>query len=178
MPSKQKEKPSTKLQDISKLRYRKHLNIVIVSVILLLIATSLASSTLLIYLFGVDGNNFKFNLVGVVIAVSVVFGLLKVLRYEPFLYEVMYVWELKKSINLINRRLNKVIEAVETGDAEAMQALNYCYQASRQLYTLDDNTINMAELEEAIVHLQDQAKQASVKLELSAYDPRCLVNYR
>ncbi len=167
-----------KLQDINKARYRKHLNIVIGVVIVLMLSLSLGCSTLLIQVFGSDGSHFKLNLAGVAIAGVIVLLLLKAVRYEPFMYEVMYVWELKKSINLINRHINKVIAAVEEGDKVAMQILNYCYQASKQLYTLDDNTVNMDELNQAIDNLQKEAQAVGLVLDLSDYQPEHLADYR
>ncbi|CAH0990533.1 hypothetical protein SIN8267_00625 [Sinobacterium norvegicum] len=168
-----------KLQQIDKARYRKHLNRVIAAVIITLVVVSLVTSTTLISFFGVDdGSNFRFNLAGVVSAVLVVLLILRVVRYEPYLYEVMYVWQLKKSINLINRYLRKVASAAEQGDADAMQALNYSYMASRQLYTLDDNTINMEELDAAITVLNRQADAAGVVLDVECYHPDLLTAFK
>lgn len=168
-----------KLHPIDKTRYRKHLNRVIVAVIITLVVVSLATSTTLISFFGADdGGNFRFNLAGVATAATVVFLLLRVVRYEPYLYEVMYVWQLKKSINPINRYLRKVVAGAEEGDVNAMQVLNYCYLASQQLYTLDDNTINMEELEASIAALNEQAEQAGVVLDVDIYNAELLTAFK
>jgi hypothetical protein len=168
-----------KLQQIDKTRYRKHLNRLIGVVIIILVVVSLATSTTLISFFGADdGSNFRYNLAGVVAAVLAVLLLLRLLRYEPYLYEVMYVWQLKKSINLINRYIRKVTAAAEHNDADAMQVLNYCYLASKQLYTLDDNTINMEELEASILALNGQADAAGIRLDTDSFKPDLLTAFK
>lgn len=43
----------------------------------------------------------------------------------------------------------KLLAAAKAGNQEAMRALKFSYEGSRQLWQLDDNTITMSSLNEA-----------------------------
>lgn len=136
-----------KLQEIDKSRYRKHLNIVIAVCIVALTALSLGISQSVIYLFtDREGTHFWINLLGVAIALAVIGTTLSKNRHKPFMTEVVYVWNLKQNLNLIQRKLTKIEAAREQLNVDAIIIMYFYYAACRQLYTLDDNTITMTEL--------------------------------
>jgi len=135
------------LQKIDKAIYRKHLNIVIVSSILVFAGLSLGLAQAAIFLFtDGQGSHFEINLAGVVLAMFIVgFGLNKV-KSNGFMYEVYYVWQLKQQLNYITRKMKAINTATEKDDVIAIKIMFFYYRACRQLYELDDNTIVMDEL--------------------------------
>ncbi|MFQ3248543.1 MAG: hypothetical protein ACI9O6_000345 [Glaciecola sp.] len=154
---------------IDKARYRKHLNIVIVSCVAGLAIASLSISQLLIALFPDEsGTHFHWNLSGVIISSLAIALILNKYRHHEFMREVVYVWELKKALNRINRKMPKLKAAAEEGNINAMLAIHYSYAGSRLLWQLDDNTIIMDQL--AISQAELDVLAAKYKVTLNADD--------
>ncbi len=167
-----------KLQDINKSRYRKHINIVIVALIVSLMAMALSFGQLFIAMLGTPGgDNFIFNVSGVVLAGVICLLVLLNIRQHEFMTEVYYVWQLKQSMNKIYRKLKKVEAAKEEGDIDAITILNFYYAASNQLFKLDDNTITMDSLQVEINKLQELIESKNLKISTTDYDPSMLERF-
>ncbi|MDU0356423.1 DUF3087 domain-containing protein [Paraglaciecola aquimarina] len=166
------------LININKARYRKHLNIVIVACILALLVGCLAISQSLIALFPDEsGSHFHWNLLGVIAAGVVVALLLNKFRYHDFMTEVAYVWDLKQSLNKINRKMPKLKLAAQAGNIDALVAMEFCYAGSRQLWQLDDNTLVMDELVVKQAELDALAEKYKVTLRAADYEQTMLQQF-
>ncbi|MEY8204914.1 MAG: DUF3087 family protein [Bermanella sp.] len=167
-----------KLQDIDKKRYRKHLNMVIVALIISLMTLALSFGQLFIALLSsADGDNFIFNLSGVALAGAICLGVLHRLRHHEFMREVFYVWQLKQSLNKIYRKLRKIEAARDDGNVDAFIILNFYYAASSQLFKLDDNTITMDSLQAEINKLAALLESNDVKVSLDDYNSAMLAAF-
>jgi Protein of unknown function (DUF3087). len=167
-----------KLQDIDKKRYRKHLNMVIVALIISLMTLALSFGQLFIALLSsADGDNFIFNLSGVALAGAICLGVLHRLRHHEFMREVFYVWQLKQSLNKIYRKLRKIEAARDDGNVDAYIILNFYYAASSQLFKLDDNTITMDSLQAEINKLAALLESNDVKVSLDDYNSALLAAF-
>lgn len=163
---------------INKVRYRRHLNLVIVGCIAALVIGSLAISQTLIALFPDEsGSHFNWNLLGVVIASVAIAWLLNKYRTQNFMTEVVYVWELKQCLNKINRKMPKLKAASREGNADALLAIHFSYAGSRLLWQLDDNTIVMDELVIQQTELDNIAAKFNLTLNADDYDPRILKQF-
>jgi len=163
------------LININKVRYRRHLNIVIAGCITGLAIGSLAISQTLIVVFpDASGSHFTWNLLGVVITSVTIAWLLNKYRRHDFMTEVVYVWELKQTLNKINRRMPKLKAAGREGNANALLAIYYSYAGSRLLWQLDDNTIVMDELAIQQAELDSIAAEFNLTLNADDYDERVL----
>ncbi|MEA1889870.1 MAG: DUF3087 domain-containing protein [Pseudomonadota bacterium] len=163
------------LREIDKTRYRKHLRIVFAGIVVAMLILALSSSTLLIYIFSTpEAPHFYYNLAGVVFAAAIVIYALTKLRQHPFMYEVVYVWDLKQQLNKIYRKQKKVEAAVEEENPDAMIIMNFMNRGSKQLYELDDNTITMEDLVIKIQFLDARMKAAGLSLSTNSYDPAML----
>lgn len=155
---------------IDKVRYRRHLNLVISGCIGTLVLGSLAMSQILIALFPDDnGDHFHWNLLGAVLTTVSIAWLLNKYRTHDFMREVVYVWELKQSLNKINRKMRKLQAAGREGNVNALLAIQYSYAGSRLLWQLDDNTIIMDELVVAQAELDSLAAQYQLTLNPDDY---------
>jgi hypothetical protein len=165
-----------KLQVIDKALYRKRLNIALVTCVAVLLTTSLSVSNILISLFGsgIEGDNFWWNVLGVVAGAAVIIGLFKVVATKPFMAEINYVRSLKKEMNRIYRSSKKLQIALEANDKDAMIISYFNLQASKQVYELDNNTLTMDELNEKIRLLDEKLKELSVSISISDYRPDLL----
>ncbi len=163
------------LREIDKSRYRKHLKMVFAGMAAALMIIAVSTSALLIYLFSTpEASHFMLNLAGVVIAAVVVFFVLTKLRQHPFMFEVVYVWDLKQQLNRIYRKQRKIEAAVEKGDHDAMIIMNYLYRGSKQLYLLDDNTITMEDLAINIQTLDRRMEAAGMSISTDSYNAAML----
>ncbi|HAS62710.1 MAG TPA: DUF3087 domain-containing protein [Vibrio sp.] len=158
------------LKNIDKQLYRSRLNIVIIACIASLAILSLAISQTLIQLFPSEsGSHFYLNLFGVVVAAVILVTILIKLKTHPKMREVAYVWDLKQALNLIYRKNRKLLAAAKQGNADAMLALQFSYEGSRQLWQLDDNTITLSSLNDAQLQLDNWAKEYNVALDVTQY---------
>lgn len=163
---------------INKARYRKHLNYVIVACVIAFAAGSLMISQGLIALFPDEsGSHFHWNLTGVVITGLLIGFTLNKYRHHPFMKEVVYVWDLKQTLNRINRRLTKLKDAAEDGNVKAMIALQYSYSGSRLLWELDDNNIVLEELTVAQAELDVLANKYQLDLDPADFDESSLKQF-
>jgi hypothetical protein len=166
------------LIEIDKVRYRRHLNLVIAWCIGGLALGSLAISQTLIGLFPDEsGSHFNWNLLGVVVTSVTIAGLLNKYRTHDFMTEVVYVWDLKQVLNKINRKMLKLKAASLEGNLDALIAIHYSYAGSRLLWQLDDNTLVMDELVTQQADLDSLAKKYNLTLNTEDYDKRTLKQF-
>lgn len=166
------------LKEINKTLYRNHLRVVFASIALSLMAISVATSTLLIYLFSSpEVSHFLHNLAGVTVAAIIVFVVLNKFRQHSYMFEVVYVWDLKQQLSRINRKLRKIEVAADSNNNDAMVIMNFLYRGSKQLYELDDNTITMGSLISKINILDQRMQDSELSLSTSVYDPAMLEQF-
>ena len=158
------------LIEIDKTRYRKHFNIVMGAVIAFLVVASLAIAQVLIALYpAAEGSHFHWNLLGVIVSVIITVIFININKQHPFLIEVLYVWKLKQALNLVTRKMRKLLIAAKMGDKNAMLALQFSYSGSRQLWTLDDNTITLANLEKSQAELDALLEKYDLIVDIKEY---------
>ncbi|MBU2892529.1 DUF3087 domain-containing protein [Colwellia sp. D2M02] len=183
------------LKDIDKARYKKHLNIVIVGFISSLLILSLIFGQLLIALFSTveqnvidlakitaeqapEGSNFKFNLIGVVLALFVNAAILHRVKNSDFFNEVYYVWQIKQVQNLIYRKLKKIKAAAKESDEQALRILFYYYNSIKQLYILDDNTITLSSVEKNLQDITESINEKNIDIDALPFDKAMLADYK
>jgi hypothetical protein len=160
-----------KLIEIDKTRYRKHLNIIIVGFIAIFTLLSLGYGQLLISLFSDgEGSNFRYNLMGVILGLLSSGLILSKLREHDFFYEVYYVWRLKQIMNLIYRKLKNIKAQAATNNVNALIILLYYYQASRQVYLLDDNTMTLSAITKTLDKIQAQITKLNLSISSDDFD--------
>lgn len=166
------------LKEIDKKQYRSRLNGVIVACIASLAACSLAISQTLIKIFpSPSGSHFHWNLLGVAVSAVGLAIILRKFKQHPKMFEVAYVWDLKHQLNLIYRKNRQLLAAAEQGNKQAMLALMFSYQGSRQLWQLDDNTVTMSSLNKAQNQLEEWMEQYGVQLDIADYNPLILKEF-
>jgi len=183
-----------KLIEIDKIRYRHRLNRVIIAFIAGLTLLSVGFGSLLIWLFTesslgqitttdvVDVNqapvsNFKYNLIGVILALFSCAAVLNRVKTSLYFYEIYYVWRIKQLHNLIFRRLKKIKQAAEQDQLEALIILTFYYQSLEQIYLLDDNTLTMSSLKDQQNKLKQQLEQKNLNISTDQFDKAMLLSY-
>lgn len=167
------------LRNIDKPSYKQKYKYVVFSVIAGLAVLSLIFSSVLIALYGSTegGSNTPLNAIGVALATLLIAAISHSVKHKPYFADLLYVWKLKQELTLINRRLNSVKTAAQSGDRNAMTILNYCYEASEQVWQLEDNTLVMQELSMWKAELRQLQQQFNVDLSITDYHRDMLSNY-
>jgi len=187
-----------KLKDIDKQTYRSRLNQVIVVFIITLAILAVTFGAILIALFtdplAVDNvtissvnaavesagesSNFKYNFLGVVLALLACGAILQKLKDKPFFDEIYYIWQLKQIQNTIYRRLKKIKKASLDGDENALIVLKFYYASLKQLYILDDNTITMSTLMSEISKLDTLISESDKEIHVDQFTQVMLSSYK
>ena len=163
------------LREIDKIRYRKHLRVTFLSIASALLIIAPGASALFISLFSNPEAAYIFhNLAGVVVAAAAVAIVLNKFRQHPYMYEVVYVWDLKQQLNRTHRKQRKIEAAIENNDNDAMIIMNFMNQGSKQLYELDDNTITMGDLLIKTQIHDERMEAAGLSLSTDLYNPAML----
>lgn len=182
-----------KLKEIDKKTYRTKLNQVIVGFIITLAILAVTFGAILIALFAdifaVDivntaleqaetTSNFRYNFLGVLLALLSCGLILQQLKHKPFFNEIYYVWQLKQVQNIIYRRLKKIKKASVDGDINALIILSFYYASLEQLYILDDNTLTMTSLKKDMTKLEELVAQQDQLIDISGFSQELLKGYK
>lgn len=175
------------LKEIEKALYRKRLNIVIASFVVGLLILALGLSSAMIAVFGdfmientvgeLEVNNFRYNLLGVILSVLACAAVLQRIKGKAFFKEIYYVWCLKQLHNKIYRKAKKIKLAAKNDDVNALIILNFYYHSRKQVYLLDDNTLTIPELEKDIRQLDETIADKNLTVTLSQFEESLLASY-
>ena len=169
---------SMQLINIDKTRYRKHLNIIIASFIGSLLVLALVFGQVLITIFGQEGvNNFRYNLLGVILSLFACAAILHTLKNSKFFKEIYYVWRVKQIQNLIYRKLKKIKAAAKTYDTNALIILSFYYQILQQVYQLDDNTLTITIVNKELSDLQEAITNKNLNISAEQFDIKLINSY-
>jgi len=126
----------------------------IVAVVFLALAMLLSS--LAVMVFGTPGgDNFRFNLGGVIVAVLVLVGSMRLYFWsQPWMAAAVYGWQLKRSLMRITNVMHQVKAGVQAQDPTAMKLLRFYHLGLAQMHQLDANSSDQGSLvREADEHL-------------------------
>ncbi|MCJ8293939.1 MAG: DUF3087 domain-containing protein [Colwellia sp.] len=188
------------LIDINKARYRKNLNITIVGFISSLLVMSLLFGTVLISLFSTVGDvnelaklasdvitdgvtvepetNFRYNLLGCLLALLVNGAILYKIKNSEFFTEIYYVWQIKQLQNLVYRKLKRVKAAAKDGEETALIILSFYYQSQIQVYQLDDNTITLSSIEKHLQQVNDLLSNKDLDISAKQFNKTLITSYK
>lgn len=184
------------LIEIDKVRYRKHLNIVIVGFISSLLVLSLLFGTILISLFSTasdiselikvasdavpvqQDSNFRYNLLGVVLALLLNGAVLHNIKNSTFFTEIYYVWQIKQLQNLVYRKLKKIKLAAKEGEEKALIILSFYYQSQLQIYKLDDNTMTLETIEKHFQQVNDTITEHRLTISAEQFEKSMIATYK
>jgi len=184
------------LIEIDKVRYRKNLNIVIVGFVSSLLVLSLLFGTLFISLFstvadvsdavqatsdvvqGEQDSNFRYNLLGVLLALLANAAILHSVKNSAFFTEIYYVWQIKQLQNLVYRKLNRIKIAAKQGEEKALIILSFYYQSQLQVYQLDDNTITLDTIEKHLQEVNDNISKHGLSISAEQFEKILITSYK
>jgi hypothetical protein len=137
------------------------------------LALAMLLSSLAVMLFGTPGgDNFRFNLGGVIVAVLVLIGSMRLYFWsQPWMAAAVYGWQLKRSLMRITNVMHQVKAGVQAQDPTAMKLLRFYHLGLAQMHQLDANSSDQGSLvREADEHLA-QMQALNLDTEQSRLDP-------
>ncbi|WP_053143704.1 DUF3087 family protein [Pseudomonas sp. MS646] len=129
------------------------------------LALAMLLSSLAVMFFGTPGgDNLRFNLGGVIVAVLAMVALLRGYFWsQPWMAAAVYGWQLKRSLMSVTNVMHQVKAGVQAEDPAAMKLLRFYHLGLAQMYQLDANSSDQGSLaREADDHL---AKMQALGLE-------------
>ncbi len=117
-------------------------------IIVIFVALAMLLSSLLVMFFGeAGGDNFRFNLSGVIAGVVITAGLVRsVFSQQPWMAANVYSWQLKRSLMSVTNIMHNVKKGVEAQQPDAMKLLRFYHLGLMQMHRLDGNTGEISQM--------------------------------
>lgn len=111
------------------------------------IVLALLLSTAAVALFGqAGGDNFRWNLAGVLAALLLTVALVRgVMWSQPWMAAAVYGWQLKRSLMRVTNVMHHVKAGVSAHDPDAMHLLRFYHLGLTQMHQLDGNSSALSE---------------------------------
>ncbi|MEO6675892.1 MAG: DUF3087 domain-containing protein [Pseudomonas sp.] len=119
-----------------------------VIIALIFLALAMVLSTTAVALFGEPGgDNLRFNVGGVFVAVLLMAALMRGRFWtQEWMAPAVYGWRLKRSLMSVTNVMHQVTAAVEKDDATAMKLLRFYHLGLNQMHELDGNSSDHSQL--------------------------------
>ena len=129
-------------------QYRQQTRRSTVYIALTFILLALLLSGLAVMVLGVQGgDNFRLNLVGVLVALVTTLLLVRYLFWsQPWMAAAVYGWQLKRSLMKVTNVMHHVTAAIMAGDVSAMKLLRFYHLGVTQMYQLDANSSALSQM--------------------------------
>jgi len=139
-------------------------------IMLIFVLLGMLLSTLCVMAFGEPGgNNFRWNLAGMVAGLLLTVALVRISFWEqPWMAPAVYGWRLKRNLMRITNVMHHVTAGVSVNDPAALQLLRFYHLALTQMHQLDANSSALSQM----VHEIDRHKERMDKLGMDTDQPR------
>jgi len=127
--------------------YRRQTRRATLIIAVLFLALAMLFSQILVLAFGESGgDNFRWNVAGVVIGLGLSVALVR-LRFwsQAWLAPSLYGWQLKRSLMRVTNMMHQVKACVAASDPAAIKLLRFYHLALTQMHQLDGNSHGLSE---------------------------------
>jgi hypothetical protein len=135
------------IQHLDPERYRQQTRRSSLIIAVTFIASAMLLSTAAVLLFGQPGgDNFRWNLGGVIAALLLTIALVRGLMWpQPWMAAAVYGWQLKRSLMRVTNVMHHVKAGVNAHDPDAMHLLRFYHLGLTQMHKLDGNSSSLSE---------------------------------
>ncbi|MDO6682083.1 MULTISPECIES: DUF3087 family protein [unclassified Oceanobacter] len=162
------------LRPIDKSSYKKRLNQVQGGAVVALLVLALLFSELYRGLWANGESSTWLNALAVATAAGLVGLVFNIIKDKPWMADVVYLWRLKQELNRIYRSSKLIEQALADGDREAFVIQNFNLRGAKLLYTAEDNTLTLPELQEKIIELEATLAERQLTVSVDEYSPALL----
>ena len=144
---------------------------VIIALVFLVLAMLL--STVAVAVFGEPGgDNMRFNVGGVFVAVLLMVALMRsVFWNQPWMAAAVYGWQLKRSLMSVTNVMHQVTAAVEREDPRALKLLRFYHLGLTQMHELDGNSSDHGQLNREIDQHKARMEALGIDIGQTRLDP-------
>jgi len=141
------------------------------------VALAMLLSSLAVMLFGEPGgDNFRFNVGGVMAGVLLTVALVRGPFWsQPWLAPAIYGWRLKRSLMSVTNVMHTVTEQVQANNPSALKLLRFYHLGLTQMHELDANSSAQAQLVREIEAHKEKMETLGIETEQKRLDPAWLV---
>lgn len=142
----------------------------------LFLALAMLCSTLSTHLLGTPGgDNFKWNLLGVLAGLALTVVLVRQLLWpRPFMAAAVYGWALKRSLMRVTNVMHHVRAGVAAGDDSAIKLLRFYHLGVSQMHQLDGNSSELSQMVREIDAHRELMQARGLDTEQQRLDPAWL----
>ena len=161
------------IQPMSPELYRQQTRRSTLVIAVLFLALAMLCSTLSTQLLGTPGgDNFKWNLLGVLAGLALTVAIVRQFLWsQPFMAAAAYGWGLKRSLMRVTNVMHHVKAGVAAGDDSAYKLLRFYHLGLQQMYQLDGNSSELSQLVREIDTHRELMEQRGLELEQKRLDP-------
>lgn len=140
------------------------------------IVLAMALSGLAVLVFGTPGgDNFRYNLGGVIAAVIASAALMKLKLWDqPWMAAAVYGWQLKRNLMRVTNVMHQVTDAVQAGNPQAMKLLRFYHLGLTQMHQLDGNSSSLSQMVHEIDRHKERMEALGLDIEQNRLDPQWL----
>lgn len=130
-------------------------------------------SQVAIKLFGTPGgDNFRWNLGGVLTGVLVTYLLVRYhFSRQSWMAMSVYGWQLKRSLMSITNVMHKVTERVAANDPTAIKLLRFYHLGVMQMHRLENNSSDLLQMRAEIATHEERMTALGLDVEQTRLDP-------
>lgn len=128
--------------------YRRQTRRITLVIAVTFVVLALLLSTALVQVFGTaGGDNFRWNLTGVLLGLGLTIALVRFKLWSlPWMAPAVYGWQLKRNLMRVTNVMHHVKTGVAAGDPAAMKLLRFYHLGVTQMHQLDGNTSELSQM--------------------------------
>ena len=125
------------------------------------------------------GDNFRYNLGGVIASVLVCAALVRFKFWsQPWMAPAAYGWQLKRNLMRVTNVMHHVTAGVAAGDETAMKLLRFYHLGLTQMHLLDANTSALSQSVQEIDRHRERMLELGLEPEQIALNPQWLAHVK
>lgn len=162
---------SFELQPLDPASFRQQTRHATLGIVALFAVSAISLSALLVAWLGEPGgNNFRWNLSGVLLGLLFTSALVGgLLRKQQWMQASVYSWQLKRCLMRITNRMHALEAAVAAGQPEALCILRFYHLALYHMHQLEGNDSGLNDLVQDMNQHAERLQQEQLTLEQACF---------
>lgn len=164
------------LQNLDPTEYRQRTRKSSFILIVVFAAVAMGLASLLVIVWGTPGgNNFRLNLLGVLLGLVITLLLIKlVFSKQPFMKEAIYGWHLKRNLMRVTNKMHTIKELAAAELPQALQLLHFYHLALEQMHQLEGDDTALLELKVEKLTTEEKMQELGIDTNLTSLNPAWL----
>lgn len=151
----------------------------LIIVVLFVLLTMLLSTGAVSLLGQPGGDNFRYNLGGVIAGVLLTFALVRLQFWQqPWMAAAVYGWQLKRNLMRVTNVMHHVTSGVAANNPAAMKLLRFYHLGLLQMHQLDGNTSALSSLTREIDQHREHMEAQGLDLDQTRFDSAWLTSLK